>query len=111
MQQMPRSMSRCGSIPEMSSPRKWTLPLFGGRKPQIGLDERRLAGAVEADQPGDPAGVDAQVDLAQDVDVLRVSGSHVTKLEERGGFAHRDSPLRPASSRPLVESPSALSPR
>src|SRR5204862_6497987 len=84
---------------------------LGRQEAADGLDERRLAGAVEADQPCDSTGVDAKVDLAQDVDVLRVAGGHVAQLEQGSGFAHRDSPLRPASSRPVVESASVLSPR
>src|SRR5205814_296734 len=84
---------------------------LGRQKAADGLDERRLARAVESDQPRDPAGVDAQVDLAQHVNILRVAGGHVAQLEQRGGFAHRGAPSPAANSKPVAASPSAGSPR
>src|SRR5437870_3046023 len=47
------------------------------------LQQRRLAGAVRADDAGDAARLDPERDVRQDIDALDVAGRDVVDLQER----------------------------
>ena len=66
---MPASRERAALHPDTGSPR--IEDLAAGRLDHAGkdLDQRRLAGAVVADQADHLAAVDAEVDPAQRIDV------------------------------------------
>ena len=56
-------------------------------------------------------GVDAKLDLAQHVNILRIAGGDIAQFEQRGGLAHGCSLRLSVSSRLGTASPSGVSPR
>ena len=78
-----------------SSPSKRIVALVGGVDAGDRLDQRRLAGAVVADQADDLAGADGEVDPVQSLDRAE-SLAYSLQLEERSAGCHRQ-PEIPAS--------------
>ena len=73
------------------------LPLRRVVQPREQLDQRRLAGAVQADQRDALAGLDVQVDVAQHIDVgAGVAERDVPELDALADGRGRGQAVRPA---------------
>ena len=102
----PRRASRCGLSPVTSWPFIRTVPAVGFWKPRERVDERRLAGAVRADQAEDLALPQDEVDAVDRVDAPEVN-LEAARLEQLR--AVRDGGLGLGSgTRSLHQDPNAL---
>ncbi len=92
---IPSAVASWGREIETSSPSKRIVAVVGGVDAGDRLHQRRLAGAVVADQADDLAGVDGEVDPVQSLDRAE-SLADSLELEEGSAGAHL-SPEIPAS--------------
>ena len=81
---MPRRASLCGGTPVMAWPFEQHRALARPHQAHDGLERRRLADAVAAEQADDLAGADLQRDAMQDV-ALAVIGVQALDPDQRLG--------------------------